>query len=207
MTRHESAAAFAAAASAEVRNQPGTLLVSAGPAFVAALAGVAAAKSLEVPFLFLSGASATSERGAGGFQDLDQQGMARPVCKASLEVTAIEQIRAVIAQAWALAQTGIPGPVHVSLPANVLWAALPEHTPVQIDASSRPQLSATDESTLETIARFLLQASRPLIIARPSAVRGGAGKALWNIARHLRIQPIVTESPRGQHSDSQPRLA
>src|SRR5690242_15639471 len=67
--RHESAAAYAATASAEIRNQPGVLLVSAGPAFVTALAGVVAAKSLEVPLLFLSGASPTSERGAGGFQD------------------------------------------------------------------------------------------------------------------------------------------
>lgn len=40
-------------------------------------------------------------------------------------------------------------------------------------------------------------ASRPLIIARPSAARGAAGKALWTVARHLRIDPIVTESPRG----------
>ena len=59
--RHESAAAYAATASAEVRNQPGTLLVSAGPAFVAALAGVTAAKSLEVPLLFLSRAWTTEE--------------------------------------------------------------------------------------------------------------------------------------------------
>lgn len=195
--RHESAAAYAAAASGEIRNQPGVLLVSAGPAFVAALAGVAAAKSLEVPLLFLSGASATGERGAGGFQDIDQQSIARTVCKASLDVAAIEQVRAVVSQAWALAQTGIPGPVHVSLPANVLRAAVPDQVSFQTQASARPLLSAADESTLQAIAHHLMQAQRPLIIARPSAARGAAGKALWSIAHHLHIEPIITESPRG----------
>src|SRR5215475_1315146 len=63
--RHESAAAYAAAASAEIEYRPGIVLVSAGPAFVASLAGVAAARSMEVPLLFLSGASVTAGANAG----------------------------------------------------------------------------------------------------------------------------------------------
>ncbi|MEO8974002.1 MAG: thiamine pyrophosphate-binding protein [Ktedonobacteraceae bacterium] len=197
--RHESAAAYAAAAAAEIRNQPGIVLVSAGPAFVAALAGVAAAKSMEVPLLFLSGASATTEMGAGGFQDMDQQSIARAVCKASLEVAAIEQVQAVVSQAWELAQTGIPGPVHVSLPANVLRATASDQVVIQAHPPAPPQLASADESILQTIAQHLTQARRPLIIARPSVARGVAGKALWSIARHLHIEPIITECPRGLH--------
>ena len=196
--RHESAAAYAAASSAEISNQPGILLVSAGPAFVAALAGVAAAKSMEVPLLFLSGTCATTQMGAGGFQDIDQQGIARAVCKASLEVVAIEQVQAVISQAWELAQADIPGPVHVSLPANVLRATISDQATIQAQPPAPlPLLSPADESTLQTIAQQLTQARRPLIIARPSAARGMAGKALWSIARYLHIEPIITECPRG----------
>lgn len=195
--RHESAAAYAAAASAEIRNQPGILLVSAGPAFVAALTGVATAKSMEVPLLFLSGASATSEMGAGGFQDIDQQGMARAVCKASFTIAALEEIQEVVSQAWVLAQTDIPGPVHISLPANILRATTSEQAIIQVQSPIPSQLTSSDEKNLQTIVRYLAQARRPLIIARPSAARGVAGNALWSVARRLRIEPIIMECPRG----------
>src|SRR6185436_19339458 len=55
--RHESACAFAAAGGSELTSQPGVMLTSAGPAFLAALTGVATVKAMELPLLFLSGAS------------------------------------------------------------------------------------------------------------------------------------------------------
>lgn len=195
--RHESAAAYAAASAAEIGNQPGVLLVSAGPAFMAALAGVAAAKSMELPLLFLSGASATSERGAGGFQDCDQQGVAQIICKASWEISTIEQIQAVLSQAWELSQADIPGPVHVSLPANVLRAIATEPGSIPLPPQTDPSLSPAEESVLQTIAQRIVQARRPLIIVRPSAARGEAGKVLWRIAHRLHIKPVVAECPRG----------
>src|SRR5581483_4797883 len=92
-TRHEAAAAYAATAAAELSGRPGLLLVSAGPAFLAAIPGVAAAASMELPVVFLSGASPTAEAGAGGFQDFDQRGLARTVCKATLQIRSAAEIR------------------------------------------------------------------------------------------------------------------
>lgn len=195
--RHESAAAYAAAAAAEISNQPGVVLVSAGPAFVSALAGVVTARSMEVPLLFLSGASATREAKAGAFQDFDQTGAARTVCKMSFEVATVEGIRPALRRAWQLAQAGIPGPVHISLPADVLLTSFVEQVSSQEQRTVPSPLPVTDTTVLQSIAARLTQAQRPLLIARPSAARGDAGKALWNIARHLHIEPIITECPRG----------
>jgi len=195
--RHESAAAYAAAASAEIKNQPEIALVSAGPAFVAALAGVAAARSMEVPLLFLSGASATADANAGGFQDFEQRGAARTMCKTSIGVTAVGQIRTALSRAWELAQASIPGPVHVNLPADVLLASSPDWPIVQGQPSALSLLSSHDEAVLQAVAQQLRKAQRPLIIARPSAARGEAGKALWRIAHHLQIEPVIAECPRG----------
>jgi acetolactate synthase-1/2/3 large subunit len=183
----------AAAASAEMTNQPGILLVSAGPAFVAALAGVAAAKSLELPLLFLSGASATSERGAGGFQDIDQQAMARAVCKASLEVASIEQVRAIISQAWELAQVDIPGSVHMSLPANVLRAIAPHQSVIQIQSPSPHLLSPADESTLQIIAQHLETTLSPARYDHVAAGLGATGISRFVVRRskyHLAVSSL-----------------
>src|ERR1043166_8131073 len=55
--RHESAAAFAAAGMSELTGQPGVLLTSAGPGFLAALTAVATVRAMELPLMFMSGTS------------------------------------------------------------------------------------------------------------------------------------------------------
>src|SRR5215471_8902131 len=77
--RHESAAAFAAAGTSELSGQPGVLLTSAGPAFLAALTGVATVRAMELPLIFLSGASPMRNSGFGNFQELDQTTTCRSV--------------------------------------------------------------------------------------------------------------------------------
>lgn len=194
--RHESAAAYAAAASAELSDRPGVLLVSAGPGFLAALTGVVTARSLELPMLFLSGACVTTEAGSGGFQDLDQRGVSSAICKAAMEVLSVEEIGSTLARAWRLAQAGVPGPVHISLPADLLMAVSSEGTRRERQPPAAGNVPA-DEPILKAMAQRLRQAQRPLMIARPSAGRGAAGHALRVLAQQLGIQPVITECPRG----------
>src|SRR5262245_57117046 len=85
--RHESAVAYAAVGYAEMRDCPGVLLVSAGPASLAALTGVATAKALELPLLFLAGASPSNDVGVGHFQEFDTRSAVAPACKAVLEAS------------------------------------------------------------------------------------------------------------------------
>jgi acetolactate synthase-1/2/3 large subunit len=150
---------------------------------------------MEAPLLFLSGASATGDAGAGGFQDLDQSGVARVVCKETMIVSSVAEIRATLTTAWRMAQAGIPGPVHVGLPSDAL-CAMSQGSP---GAPPQPlaELAPDDEATLNAMAERLMRAKRPLIIARQSAGRGAAGKALDELTARLGIRPIITESPRG----------
>jgi len=195
--RHESAAAYAALGFAESTERPGVVLVSAGPGFLAAATGVAAVKSTELPLLFLSGATATTDAGAGGFQDLDQAAVARVTCKASLTAAAPADLCSVLTRAWELARAGVPGPVHVSLPIDVLRATGRVDSKEPTQPPPVPAISGA-EPTLAAMADRLRHARRPLIIARPSANRGAAGRALWRLARNLGIEPVITECPRGQ---------
>src|SRR5437764_9780355 len=59
--RHETAAVYAAIGAANAA-LPGVALVSAGPGFLAALQGIGVARSMELPLLFLSGATPRSQR-------------------------------------------------------------------------------------------------------------------------------------------------
>ncbi|MGI8688510.1 MAG: thiamine pyrophosphate-binding protein [Thermomicrobiales bacterium] len=196
--RHESAAAYAAAAFAEMRDAPGVALVSAAPAFLAALPGVATCRQMELPLLFLNGAGRTAEVGAGGFQDFDYASAAQTVRKATVQVTNAAQIRQVLIQAWRLAQAYVPGPVHVSLPVDTLLAATHDEPGTGVkEEPVPPRLTAADEAALAAMAARLSQAARSVIVARPSAARGPAGVALRTLASRLGITPVVTEAPRG----------
>ena len=193
--RHESAAAYAAAAEAELLGGLGAVAVSAGPAFLAALTGVSVARSYELPLLFCSGHTATHGIGAGGFQDLDQEPIARVVCKASIVVRDAAHIGAELHRAARIATDGIPGPVHVALPGDTLLA-----TAEPLQPASTPgvhALAPAAHATLNDIAQALREAARPLIVARPAASRGRAGQALSSIASALGIAPVIVECPRG----------
>lgn len=194
--RHESAAAYAAAGASEVTGEPGVVLVSAGPGHVATLTGIAVAASMELPLVYISGASAVSDRGRGAFQEIDQRQIARSVCKEALDVTEVDQIRPAIARAWRLALSGVPGPVQVTLPVDVLHAATSAMQRIQSQPTA-DSLTPADKSTLTRMATALGEAQRPLVIARPSAGRGQAGTHLKNVSRSLGIEPVITECPRG----------
>jgi acetolactate synthase-1/2/3 large subunit len=194
--RHETAAAYAAAGYAEISGTPGVVLTSAGPAFLASLQGIGIANSMELPLLFLSGASPLRQRGMGAFQDLDQITIASSVCKASSEIESVERAAPTIAHAFRLAAAGIPGVVHVAMPADVLTGTSARPLPAG-DATPPLRLSVEQRTTLGQMAQRLATAQRPAIIARPAAARGQAATALDTLAATLGVVPLVAESPRG----------
>jgi acetolactate synthase I/II/III large subunit len=200
--RHESAAAFAAAGFAELTDRPGVILTSAGPAFLAALTGVATVRAMELPLVFLSGASPLKNSGFGNFQELDQAVTCSQVCKASMTVRSVDSITGMLSEAWHLSQIGIPGPVHVSLPADVLLASVPDRG---IDATVTGNAAIKlanlqrlhEEDLLNPVLRHLKHSQRPLVIARPAAARGRAGELLTRLCAQLGVQPVITGAPRG----------
>jgi acetolactate synthase I/II/III large subunit len=194
--RHESAAAYAAAASAEITGLPGVVMVSAGPGHIAAFTGIAVAASMELPMICISGGSAVKDRGKGAFQEIDQRQIARATCKDALDVTEVDQIRPTLARAWRLALSGVPGPVHVTIPVDMLQGSTPEFQRIQVQASS-DAIGSQDKAILTRMAAALAEASRPLVIARPSTGRGDTAALLRSLCEALKIAPVITECPRG----------
>ncbi|HEX5164582.1 MAG TPA: thiamine pyrophosphate-binding protein [Thermomicrobiales bacterium] len=193
--RHETAAVYAAIAAAEVTGGISVALVSAGPGFLASLQGLGVAMSMELPILLLSGASPAGQRGLGAFQELDQRTIASAVCKGSVELSPHDPIGSVL-DAWSMAVSDIPGPVHLSLPSDVLAAPDDRERPNLPD----PATWRFDEEItrrLDEMAAALSKAERPLVIARPSIGRPSRDASLLGLTGALGIGPIVTESPRG----------
>ncbi|MCS6798597.1 MAG: thiamine pyrophosphate-binding protein [Myxococcota bacterium] len=124
-TRHEASAVFAADAWARLTGRVGVAAVTAGPGVTNTVTAVKNAQMAESPLLVLGGATATLLRGRGALQDIDQMSILAPVTKWATRVTTYRALAPTIERALRLAREGVPGPVFVEVPIDLLY---PEST-------------------------------------------------------------------------------
>src|SRR3954462_11146951 len=128
--RHEAAAVHMADAWGRLTGEAGIAMVTGGPGHANAVGALFAALGAESPLVLLSGRAATWELGRGGFQELRQADLAAPVTKASWTSSATETLGRDIGEAIRIATSGRPGPVHLSLPSDLLDARIEDSTEV-----------------------------------------------------------------------------
>jgi len=197
-TRHEAAAAHMADAWGRITGRPGVCLVTAGPGHTNALTGVATAWMAESPMLFLSGGSNVAHAGKGGFQEIDQIGVVKSICKKAWLVGGVEGLPAMIARAHRTALEGVPGPIHVTLPFDVIQGKIDEKDArVLADSEFEPEPIAAPARDVEAALDILAEARRPLLLATTSAWRGEAGERLRAFSEATGIPAFPIESPRG----------
>jgi acetolactate synthase-1/2/3 large subunit len=193
-TRHEAAAVHMADAWGRLTGEPGVAVVTGGPGHLNAVAALMTARESESPVVLLSGHCPLAEVGRGAFQEVDQVAAARPVTKGAWLAEDPARIGEDIARAMALAVEGRPGPVHVSLPADVLETPAPEGAPAGRRPGPRREPAA---AALDELLALVAGADRPLIVAGPAMARGAAWDALRALADALGVPAIPSESPRG----------
>lgn len=196
-TRHESAAAHMADGWAKVRDEPGVCLVTAGPGHTNTVTGIANAMASETPVLWLSGASERETAGMGGFQEIDQARIARPVCKAAWTVERAVDIPAFVSRAWRTMLEGRPGPVYLGLPADVLTETVDLERGQLQPWMFRPPLRFADLALIHASLSILASAKRPLILASPSVIRGETGSRLRDFSARSGVPWLALESSRG----------
>jgi acetolactate synthase-1/2/3 large subunit len=193
-TRHEAAAVHMADAFARLTDRPGVALVTAGPGHLNALSALYGALMEESPVVLLSGASPRAQRGLGAFQEIDQAAAARPVAKAAWTAEDPARLGEDIARALALATSGRPGPVHVSLPGDVLEASVASAGATAL--ATAPRVATSDAVVARTL-ELLAEAKRPVILAGPGMARGRRWTAVQRLAAAVAAPALVSESPRG----------
>ncbi len=194
--RHEAAAVHMADAHGRLTGGVGVALVTGGPGHANAVGALYTALAAESPVVLLSGHAATWELGRGGFQELDQADMAKPVTKASWMVGDAASLGRDIGEAFRIALSGRRGAVHVSLPSDLLDARLDESavTWPTIDAPKRQGLGDAD---CAKIISLLAAAKRPLIFAGPQLSNMAGRDLLANVETATGVPAVILESPRG----------
>lgn len=119
--RDEAAAVFAADAAARLSGLPGVAAVTAGPGITNTITALKNAQLAQSPLLLLGGAAPTALQGRGALQDIDQRPLVEPHVKRFLELRRVRELGPAVEEAFALARSGVPGPVFVECPVDLLY--------------------------------------------------------------------------------------
>jgi acetolactate synthase-1/2/3 large subunit len=196
--RHEAACVHMADAWGRLTGEPGIALVTGGQGHSNAVAALYTALASESPLLLLSGHAGLSELGRGAFQEMAQADLARPVTKASWTAQAAATLGSDIVKAFGLATSGRPGPVHVSLPIDLLEQTIPDDgitRTTRADIQHRPLPLAP--VVADKVIALLRAATKPLVICGPAMCSERGRAAMREAADALGVPVIGMESPRG----------
>ncbi|MCB9663318.1 MAG: thiamine pyrophosphate-binding protein [Alphaproteobacteria bacterium] len=120
--RDEASAVFAADAVARMTGVPGVAAVTAGPGLTNTLTAVENALLANSPLIILGGATATFLKGRGALQDIDQMALMKPAVKEAFAVKRVRHLGPTLEKAFQVAQEGVPGPVFVEVPVDLLYS-------------------------------------------------------------------------------------
>lgn len=120
-TRHEVNAVFAADAVSRLTGVPGVATVTAGPGLTNTITAIKNAYLAQSPLILLGGAAATILKGRGSLQDINQMSMMRPNVKWAVSISKVKDIIPTLEKAFRVAQEGVPGPVFVECPIDILY--------------------------------------------------------------------------------------
>jgi len=196
--RHEAAAVHMADAWGRLTGEAGVALVTGGPGHANAVGALFTALGAESPMVLLSGHAATWELGRGGFQEIRQADMAAPVAKASWTAKSAATLGCDVAEAMRAATSGRPGPVHVSLPSDLLEERVESNAIVWPDAldgaASAPLLTAP---IADAVLVAIAAAARPIIFGGPQLSGPSGRKLIARLEAATKTPAVVIESPRG----------
>ena len=204
LNRHEQACVIAAEGYARSTGKTGVAIVTSGPGFTNAITGIADAYMDSIPVVIISGQVPTTIIGTDGFQEIDAVGISRPCTKHNYLVNKIEDLPRIIKEAFHLASTGRPGPVHVDIPKDIT-AQLGEFIyPSEVSMPTYKPTINYNKRQLKKAMEAISNAKKPLLYIGGGAILSNCGYEIRDLAKKLNIPAVETLMARGVMGDENP---
>ena len=160
--RHEQTAGHAADGYARVTGRPGVCAVTAGPGVTDTVTAAANAFRGGIPMIIIGGAGPRALQDMGSLQDMNHVELMRPVSKWSVSVPSTDRIAEYIDSAFRIAQAGVPGPVFLEMPLDLLMNWADDAPPAT--APQPPPRPGGDPTSIAEAAKLLRESERPMFI-------------------------------------------
>jgi len=187
--RHEQTAGHAADGYARVTGKPGVALVTAGPGVTDVVTAVANAQRAGVPMIVIGGAGPMVFKHMGSLQDMDHVELMRPITKWSASVTEVRRLEEYVTTAFRIATTGVPGPVFLEMPLDILMNMASDRDLVRPTNYRSAVAAGPEPKAIQDAVKLIDAAERPMVICG-SQLRWSRDKDA--LARFLRKRPMPT---------------
>ena len=191
LVRQEAAAGHAAEGYARVSGQVGVCLVTSGPAATNLVTALQDAYMDSMPIVAFTGQVPTHLIGNDAFQEADNVGITRPCTKHNFLVKDVRDVAATIKEAFHIAATGRPGPVHVDLPKDVLMKQAEWEYPESIHLRSYNPTYEGHPGQVRKAARAIMRARRVVLYVGGGVIASDASVGLAALAETCRL-PVTT---------------
>ncbi|WP_024551855.1 acetolactate synthase 2 catalytic subunit [Franconibacter helveticus 513] len=188
LCRHEQGAAMAAIGYARATGKTGVCIATSGPGATNLITGLADALLDSIPVVAITGQVAAPFIGTDAFQEVDVLGLSLACTKHSFLVESLEELPRVIAEAFAVANAGRPGPVLVDIPKDIQLAS-GELEPWLSTIESDDELPHAE---LEQARQLLASAQKPMLYVGGGVGMAQAVPALREFMAATRMPSVVT---------------
>ncbi len=193
LTRHEQGATHAADGYARASGKVGVAMATSGPGSTNMTTGIATAMLDSSPIVCITGQVGTPVLGSDAFQETDVTGVTLPITKHNYLVTHVEDLAAILREAFHIARSGRPGPVLVDVPKDVQNAKCEFVYPEgEIRLPRRRTPGRVPLESLERAVEWINQAERPVILAGHGVLMSGAVDQLREFAEKTQIPVALT---------------
>ncbi|WP_169785284.1 acetolactate synthase large subunit [Campylobacter curvus] len=192
LTRHEQAAVHAADGYARASGKVGVAFVTSGPGFTNAVTGLATAYSDSIPLVLISGQVATSLIGTDAFQEIDAVGISRSCVKHNYLVKNIEELPRILKEAFYIARTGRPGPVHIDVPKDITAVVGKFEYPKEISIPTYKPTYKGNAKQIKKAAEVIEASKRPLVYVGGGAISSQASELVREFVKKAGIPSVCT---------------
>lgn len=169
LCRHEQGASFSAVGYARAAGKVGVCMATSGPGATNLITGLADALADSIPVVAITGQVPTAAMGSDAFQEVDIFGLSLACTKHSFQVSHVDELEAVLHQAFEIALEGRQGPVLVDIPKDVQMAFVEQTHKASPPLKNKVKLPLAD---ISKALELLTHAKRPILY-----VGGGVGMA------------------------------
>ncbi|WP_456480245.1 acetolactate synthase large subunit [Nautilia sp.] len=197
LAKHEQGAVHMADGYARASGKVGVAMVTSGPGLTNALTGIATAYTDSIPLVVISGQVPTTAIGTDAFQEVDAVGVTRPITKHNFLVKDVKDLPFIMKEAFYLAKSGRPGPVHIDIPKDVTIDKAKFEYPETIELITYKPTYKGNKRAIKRAVDAIKRAKRPVFYVGGGAVLSGAYELVREAVKLTRIPVVETLMARG----------
>ncbi len=194
LTRHEQAAVHAADGYARASGKVGVAFVTSGPGFTNAVTGLATAYADSIPLVLISAQVARVLIGTDAFQEIDAVGISRPCVKHNFLVRNLEELPRILKEAFYIARSGRPGPVHIDIPKDITSPkTLGDFDyPDEISMQTYKPTTKGHQYQIKKACEAIAAAQKPIVYIGGGAISSGASDEIRKFVAKTGIPAVGT---------------